>query len=176
MEREEIPKRKMTTIDIILKSIETIFFLAQAVVCFKFFNYMRLKLVVYIGMAILLIALLLGWLALMALKEKGEQHVDKIWMYARTEAPIGVYAVVRHPLYLSFLLLSLTLLLLSQHALTTLLFVIIAGLLDNDMYREDQGNIKKFGNEYRQYMEQVPRMNVLLGIIRYIRRKKRKRE
>jgi hypothetical protein len=40
----------------------------------------------------------------------------------------------------------------------------------------DQRNIEKFGDDYRHYIEKVPRINLLLGIIRLLRRRKRENE
>jgi protein-S-isoprenylcysteine O-methyltransferase Ste14 len=39
---------------------------------------------------------------------------------------------------------------------------------------EKNANIEKWGNEYRQYLRDVPRYNILLGVWRHIRRKKSK--
>jgi hypothetical protein len=47
------------------------------------------------------------------------------------------------------------------------------GLLYNDMCREEQSSIERFGDEYRRYMEHVPRMNFVAGIIRLMRRRKK---
>jgi protein-S-isoprenylcysteine O-methyltransferase Ste14 len=41
------------------------------------------------------------------------------------------------------------------------------------MFKEEQRCMEKFGEEYRHYMEKVPRVNFLLGIIRALRRKER---
>jgi protein-S-isoprenylcysteine O-methyltransferase Ste14 len=38
---------------------------------------------------------------------------------------------------------------------------------------EDQRNIEKFGDAYKRYTRKVPRMNLLLGIIRLLRCRKR---
>jgi protein-S-isoprenylcysteine O-methyltransferase Ste14 len=74
--------------------------------------------------------------------------------------------VVRHPMYLSFLLMSLTLVLLPQHWLNAVPGVIVMGLLYNDMRREEKGNLERFGDDYQRYMEHVPRMNLVAGTIR----------
>jgi len=37
----------------------------------------------------------------------------------------------------------------------------------------DQRNIEKFGDDYKLYMQKVPRMNLLIGIIRLVRRRDR---
>lgn len=37
--------------------------------------------------------------------------------------------------------------------------------------REEQMSIEKFGDDYKRYMQKVPRMNLLLGVTRLVRRK-----
>jgi protein-S-isoprenylcysteine O-methyltransferase Ste14 len=78
---------------------------------------------------------------------------------------IGVYAVVRHPLYVSFLLISLSLGLLSQHWLNAVLGAIVMALLYNDMCREEKSNLERFGDDYQRYMQAVPRLNLVNGAI-----------
>jgi protein-S-isoprenylcysteine O-methyltransferase Ste14 len=41
-----------------------------------------------------------------------------------------------------------------------------------DTFKADQYCIEKFGDAYRRYMERVPRVNFLAGIIRLVRRSK----
>jgi protein-S-isoprenylcysteine O-methyltransferase Ste14 len=45
------------------------------------------------------------------------------------------------------------------------------GLLYNDMRREEKGNLETFGDDYGRYMEYVPRMNLVTGIIRVLHSK-----
>jgi hypothetical protein len=40
-----------------------------------------------------------------------------------------------------------------------------------DIQAADRDGIKKFGDEYRQYMQRVPQMNFLLGGVRLLQRK-----
>lgn len=86
----------------------------------------------------------------------------------------GIYAVVRHPMYLGWILaLFVATIFLHQHWL----FVIIGILGIASVYlisrEEDYSNIEKFGDEYKRYRETVPRMNIVVGIIRMLRRRKR---
>jgi protein-S-isoprenylcysteine O-methyltransferase Ste14 len=169
--RRKDNQRNMTTNDIVLMSVETLLFIAQIVVCILFYNYLGLNLLMYCGWAILLIAFLLGWQARVAFEEKGKQDAGDNWLHTRTVVATGVYGVVRHPMYLAFALMSLTLVCLSQHWLNAVLGAAMVGLIYNDMCREERGNIEKFGDDYRQYMKRVPRVNVLLGMIRLAKRR-----
>ena len=84
----------------------------------------------------------------------------------------GIYAVVRHPLYLGWILsIFVATIFLYPHWL----FVIIGFSGIASVYlisrEEDRLNIEKFGNNYKKYMEKVPRMNLLLGVMRLLRRR-----
>jgi protein-S-isoprenylcysteine O-methyltransferase Ste14 len=69
-------------------------------------------------------------------------------------------------MYLSFAMVSLGLALLTQHWLGVVLGAMLGGLLLNDMRREKQANLDKFGVAYRDYMQRVPRVNILAGLLR----------
>jgi protein-S-isoprenylcysteine O-methyltransferase Ste14 len=165
---------KPTPKDVILMSIETLSFVAQVVLCILFFNFLELNWLLYLGGAVFVVAMVIGWRARVAFETKGESREGESWLHTRTVVATGIYAVVRHPMYLSFLLIPLTLVLLSQHWLNAMLGAMLMGLLYNDMRREEKSNIERFGDDYRHYMQQVPRMNFVVGIIRLIRRRKKR--
>jgi protein-S-isoprenylcysteine O-methyltransferase Ste14 len=70
--------------------------------------------------------------------------------------------------------MSLSFVFISQHWLSLLLGVVVMSLIYNDMRREEKNNIEKFGDDHLRYMEQVPRMNFVLGTIRLQRHMKQK--
>lgn len=85
----------------------------------------------------------------------------------------GTYAVVRHPLYLGWILSTfVATIFLYQHWL----FVIIGVPGIASIYlisrEEERLNIERFGDDYERYMQEVPRMNLLTGLIRLLRRRK----
>jgi protein-S-isoprenylcysteine O-methyltransferase Ste14 len=91
--------------------------------------------------------------------------------YEETIVYSGIYVIVRHPLYLGWLLMYIAVMLFSQH-----LLIVIMGILGVlCMYlisrQEDQRLIEKFGDTYKKYLESVPAMNVLAGIIRLLKRR-----
>jgi steroid 5-alpha reductase family enzyme len=89
---------------------------------------------------------------------------------------LGIYAVVRHPLYLGWLLAYVALILLSQHWLTAIIGIpgmVCVYLISR---QEDNRLVEKFGDDYKHYMQKVPRMNLLDGVIRLIRRRKGERK
>jgi protein-S-isoprenylcysteine O-methyltransferase Ste14 len=149
-------------------SVEGISFLAQVVLCILFYNSLNLNWLLYLGWAILAAAMVLGWRARVAFQTGGGSGEGESWLHTRTVVATGVYAVVRHPMYLSFLLMSLSLVLLSQHWLSAVLGAVVMGPLYNDMCREEKSNLEKFGKDYQRYMERVPRMNFVAGAIRLV--------
>lgn len=161
-----------TPAELVLMSIQALCFIGQVVLCIRFFNSLRLDWLVYLGWTILAFALVLGWRARVAFETEGQSREGDSWLHTQTVVSSGVYAVVRHPMYLSFLLVPLTLVCLSQHWLNAVLGAVVMGLLYNDMRREEKSNIERFGDDYRNYMAQVPRMNLLAGIVRLVRRRK----
>ncbi len=86
----------------------------------------------------------------------------------------GIYGVVRHPMYLGGIFFYAYMILLAQHWIIAILAVVGMVCVYYIMkIEEEERCIKKFGDAYRQYMRSVPRANLLVGIIRLLRRRKR---
>ena len=166
------PRWKPTLGSVILMSIEGLAFVGQVVLCVLFYSALDLRWLLYLGWAVLVVAMILGWRARVAFQAEGRAREGESWLHTTTVVATGVYAVVRHPMYLSFLLISLSLVLLSQHWLNVVLGAIVMGLLYNDMRREEKNNLERFGDDYQRYMDRVPRMNLVAGIIRLIQSRK----
>ena len=84
----------------------------------------------------------------------------------------GIYAVVRHPQYLGGILaLFLTTFLLYPHWLFATLGIPGASLCYWSAREEDKKLIKRFGNDYLTYMEKVPRVNLISGIWKLLRKR-----
>ena len=84
----------------------------------------------------------------------------------------GTYGIVRHPQYLGALLTICASILISQHWLFALIGIFIVWITPRWIREEEASLLAKFGDAYKRYMEKVPRMNFVLGIIRLLRRKK----
>ncbi|MGD2253626.1 MAG: isoprenylcysteine carboxylmethyltransferase family protein [Anaerolineales bacterium] len=161
-----------TPSELILMSIEGLAFLAQFLLCFLFFNSLGFTWLLILGGGFFLLSMVLGWRARLAFEARGEAPEGDSWLHTRKVVETNVYGLVRHPMYLSFLLISLTLVCLSQHWMNALLGVVAMGLIINDMRSEEQSNLARFGDDYRRYVQKVPRMNLVLGWIRSMRRKR----
>lgn len=123
----------------------------------------------YTGWAILVVGLVLIVLAMATLRSKGRAGKGESYTQTTTVVDSGVYAIVRHPLYLGWLLMYVAVVLFSQHWLVVLmglLGIVCMYLICQD---EDQYLIEKFGDRYREYMQAVPALNVVVAIIRRLR-------
>jgi protein-S-isoprenylcysteine O-methyltransferase Ste14 len=123
----------------------------------------------YVGGAILVVGIILIILPRFVFRSKGKPEKEKDWVETTVVVDTGIYAVVRHPLYLGWLFMYVALILLSQHWLTVIIGIpgmVCVYLISR---QEDQRLIEKFGDEYKDYMQKVPRMNLLVGIIRLVR-------
>jgi len=84
----------------------------------------------------------------------------------------GTYAIVRHPMLLGSILLISVSILISQHWLAAIVGVPIIVWMYLEEVKAEKGLLVKFGDDYKRYMQKVPRMIFILGIIRLLRRKK----
>jgi protein-S-isoprenylcysteine O-methyltransferase Ste14 len=62
----------------------------------------------------------------------------------------------------------------SQHWLSIASGVLGSALFYLDVQREERMSVVKFGEDYERYMRRVPRMNFILGVIRLLRRDKKR--
>jgi protein-S-isoprenylcysteine O-methyltransferase Ste14 len=97
----------------------------------------------------------------------------KSWVNTTRLVDTGIYAIVRHPQYAGGIYaIFLTNFLLYPHWLFAVLGVAGAVVTYLGCVEEDKLLVKKFGDDYREYIQRVPRTNFWLGIIRLLRRRK----
>jgi protein-S-isoprenylcysteine O-methyltransferase Ste14 len=113
----------------------------------------------------------LGVWPIITLRRKGESPSGKSYIHTTVLVNSGIYAIIRHPQYLSFMLFNLFLMLIVQHWLIVAIGIAaIAMAYTGIMPQADRANVKKFGAAYESYMQETPGVNLLAGIIRYLRR------
>ena len=121
---------------------------------------------IIVGVGILLIVL-----AMATLKRKGNLQKGGDFTATTVVVKHGIYSAVRHPLYLGWLLMYPAAMAVSQHWLIAVLGVIGMVSIDQITRAADDQLVEKFGTEYEAYKEEVPRLNVILGIIRKFKRR-----
>jgi protein-S-isoprenylcysteine O-methyltransferase Ste14 len=151
---------KRTTKDNILMTISGITFFLN-VIAINFFPPIFEELVI-VGFAILALGALFFVLSVFTLRRKGTSNI----------VDGGIYGVVRHPMYLGAMIMFFSHIFFGQNwivAISTIVGIVCCYLI---ILSGDERNIEKFGDDYEAYMQKVPRMNLLLGLIRLLRRKR----
>jgi len=116
------------------------------------------------GWALLAAGLLLFLLSFFTLRRRGTGNlIDG-----------GVYGIVRHPMYLGAMVMFLSHIFFGQNWVVTISTVVALVCCYLLIRSADERNLEKFGDEYRRYRRDVPRMNLLMGIIQLVRRGSRK--
>jgi len=90
------------------------------------------------------------------------------YMQARTVVDRGLYAITCHPQYLGYMFFAYGFALLSQHWLVVLLATVGATLFYIQAVREERYCLTQLGEPYKQYLQRVPRFNIILGLIRLL--------
>lgn len=117
---------------------------------------------VVVGYTIFGIGVFLYILSVFTLRGKGTSKI----------VDIGIYGVVRHPLYLGAMIMFFSHVFLGQNwivAIGTVVALICCYLI---ILSDEEKNLEKFGEDYKRYMEKVPRMNFVVGTIRLLQRRK----
>lgn len=169
-EKTDKPQWKPIWQDVVLTSVGAVSLIAQIALCFFFYNSAGLDGLLYAGWAVVALGVILIMLPRHPLEKKGGAPEGERWLHTTVVVDSGVYGIVRHPMYLGMMLVVVALILISQHWLSLICAVVLIGLLYDAMLQEEKGNVEKFGEDYKRYMQNVPRMNLLVGIIRLVRR------
>lgn len=124
-----------------------------------------------LGLLFLLCGVVLVPVPLLIFPKKGNIKPGESFTNTRKVVNTGIYKVLRHPQYFGWGLVLVGLMLLNQHPLTFLVMIIGLILLHLTTLEEEKLLILRFGNEYQEYMEEVPRWNFVAGLILYWKQK-----
>lgn len=169
--KKEPSKGEMSWKDWIASCIYGVAMILQMVNAFFNYNDLGLDLVANVGWLVMAVSGVFGWMPIFIFRKKGGVPEGKSYIHTTVLVDSGIYAVVRHPQYFAGILMSLALVLMSQHRLNAVLFVPIVAGIYMDALRADKGLIEKFGDDYERYMQRVSGLNPLVGIILLLKRK-----
>ena len=99
--------------------------------------------------------------AFITLRRRGKP--TDAWEQTTAIIDSGVFRIVRHPLYLGTAIWAVGLMLVFQSVLAIVLGVVTIFCCWMASRKEDQFNINKFGDEYKNYMGKVPMWNFVKG-------------
>ncbi len=134
----------------------------------------QIEILAYVGVGLYVISgIVFGVLPVIEFRKKGRVKKGKSYIHTTKLVDTGIYSIVRHPQFVTFMLWAIAGMLLFQHWIVILLGIPIIPLTYVDLIRADKDAIEKFGDDYKAYMKKVPRANFLLGILRSLRWKRR---
>ena len=135
--------------------------------------YLGLVFLSYLGWLILAAALVFFFSPVIYFAKAGKPGTGKSCVDTTVIVDSGAYGIVRHPQVLSCILLISSSILISQHWLSALIGVPLMVWFYFWTVKEEEGLSLKFGDDYKRYMQKVPRVNFLVGLIRWLRRGRR---
>lgn len=161
----------LTVPEIILSVVFTLVVIGQFVLLFFYNNELGLNVLKYIGWGFWALSGIFGILPIIIFKIKGGVKKGESYVNTSKLVTSGLYALVRHPQYLAFMFLSSSITLITQSWISLILTIIIIAMTYLWGWWADKSLLEKFGEDYKEYKEQVPRFNLVLGIIKYFIRK-----
>gem|GEM_PF-295958 len=113
----------------------------------------------FLGFFLLLVAFAVFILSAVTLRVKGKPPSG--WEDTTEFIDIGIYRVVRHPIYLAAMVGAIGAILVNFSLQAMVLNLAAIFLFVKTSVAEDRFNLGKFGDSYRDYVERVPRLNFL---------------
>jgi len=127
-----------------------------------------LRIPLYVGWLLTAVGLPFFLATAIYFPKEGEPQEGKSSMDVTAVVDTGLYGIVRHPQYLGCMLMMLASVLVSQHCINAVIGVPITLWIYTEISNEEKGLILKFGDEYKRYMQKVPRLNPFLGVMRLL--------
>ncbi|NHJ03346.1 MAG: isoprenylcysteine carboxylmethyltransferase family protein [Candidatus Heimdallarchaeota archaeon] len=139
-------------------------------------NFYDLDFLVYIGYVFWGLGAIFGVIPIIQFKMQGGVKKGESYIKTTKVVSTGLYAIVRHPQYLAGIIISIALAFISQYWIVDVLVIPTIICTYIDTFNEDKRIIMKFGEEYKEYMRKVPRLEPISGTLRWIIRKIRENQ
>lgn len=138
----------------------TILFIVQIFFSLIFYNWAGMDLLTYIGWIIIIVGVIILYKAQIDFKavNKMQEHVKIV--------DAGLFSIVRHPMYLSFMLMAVGLILISQFWAVVIIGVFRVVMIYYVILEEEKMDIDRWGSDYRDYQKRVPRLNFIKAILK----------
>jgi protein-S-isoprenylcysteine O-methyltransferase Ste14 len=154
--------------DYVPVTFTTLLFISQVIIgTYLLSEISQIEILAYGGVGLYVFSgVIFGALPVFEFRRKGGVQKGQSYIHTTKLVDTGIYSVVRHPQYVTFILFAIAGMLLFQHWIIILLGMTIIPLTYIDLIKADKDAIEKFGDYYKAYMKKVPRANFLLGVIR----------
>lgn len=157
---------------VIIASIQFLSMVGQVILMGFFFENHNLQSLPIIGYVIISIAfafLASGSIVLYEGVEIKEKRRPRIRFEEK-----GIYTVIRHPIYLGLMILFIGMMFISDLRWSSILAFPSIVIMYYYMIKEESIFIERFGEDFKEYMDRVPRMDIFLGIYRKIKKQYKK--
>ena len=164
-------KNTFSWLDVIPSTLASLLCLLQIIIgIYLLSDISQIKIAAYLGVGLYVFSgWIFGMLPIFEFRRKGGVTKGKSYINTTRLVDTGIYSIVRHPQFITFILWAIAGMLLFQHWSVILLGIPVIPLTYIDLVRADNRLLKKFGDEYKQYMQRVPRANFVLGIIKHLK-------
>jgi protein-S-isoprenylcysteine O-methyltransferase Ste14 len=168
----KMSERSFSWKDHVPATFSSLLFISQVIVdIYLLFDVSQIEILAYGGVGLYVFSgMVFGLLPVFEFRKKGGVRKGQSYIHTTKLVDTGIYSVVRHPQYVTFILFAIAGMFLFQHWIVILLGVPIIPFTYIDLIKADRDAIEKFGEDYKAYMKKVPRANFLLGIIRRFRK------
>ena len=160
--------------DLFPVTLSSVLFISQIIIgIFLLSDVSQNAILAYFGAGLYFFSgVIFGALPVIEFRRKGRVRKGKSYIHTTKLVDTGIYSIVRHPQFVTFILWAIAGMLLFQHWIIIILGVPIIPLTYFDLIRADKDAIEKFGDDYKAYMKKVPRSNFLIGIKRRLQHRK----
>lgn len=153
---------KMGFLFFIASILSVLAFPCNPLIIFKVIEPNNIDVLLYVGWIFIAVSIILIFLS----------YYSIFFRKVKVLIDSGIYAIVRHPMYLGWILgIFVATIFLYQHWIFVIIGIPGIASLYLISRQEEQRNIERFGDDYKHYMQKVPRMNLVVGIIRQVRRR-----
>lgn len=163
-------KNKFPLMDILPSTLASLFIILQIIIgLYLLSEISQNEILAYMGVGIYIFSgWIFGMLPVFQFRKKGGVKKGKSYIHTTKLVDSGIYSIVRHPQYVTFILWAIAGMLLFQHWIVIFLGMLVVPLTYLDLIKADKEGIKKFGDTYIRYMHRVPRANFLVGVSRVL--------
>jgi protein-S-isoprenylcysteine O-methyltransferase Ste14 len=126
----------------------------------------------YLAWAVWLVAVALLALSTLTLRRRGRVPQGKSYVETGALVATGVYAVIRHPQYLGWLLMYIVIVLFKPNWILAAIGIVGIACVYRFTLQEEGLLREKFGDAYGRYMQAVPRFNLVAGATRLLAKRR----
>ena len=125
------------------------------------------------GWIIWIFGLILAFSPNIVFKRRGGVTKGKSFIHTTKLVNDGIYGLIRHPQYTGGMVIAFSMCLIVQTPLTYILAIIAMTTTYFAMVFEEKRLMVKFGSQYENYKTEVPRVNLIIGLIRKLRKSRK---